>query len=91
MAREIGGEGHVIVSGLARGIDTAAHEAALETGTIAVVAGGIDVIYPPENAALHAAIGERGRDRVRAGAGDGAEGRFLPAPQPHHLRHCRAR
>ena len=60
LAREIGGEGHVIVSGLARGIDTAAHEAALETGTIAVIAGGIDVIYPPENAALHAAIGERG-------------------------------
>jgi len=60
LAREIGAEGHVIVSGLARGIDTAAHEAALETGTIAVVAGGIDVIYPPENAALHAAIGERG-------------------------------
>ena len=60
LAREIGAEGHVIVSGLARGIDTAAHEAALETGTIAVVAGGIDVIYPPENAALHAGIGERG-------------------------------
>jgi len=60
MAREIGGEGNVIVSGLARGIDTAAHEAALDTGTIAVVAGGIDVIYPPENAWLHAAIGERG-------------------------------
>ncbi len=60
LAREIGGEGHVIVSGLARGIDTAAHEASLDTGTIAVIAGGIDVIYPPENAALHAAIGERG-------------------------------
>jgi DNA processing protein len=60
LAREIGGEGHVIVSGLARGIDTAAHEAALDTGTIAVVAGGVDVIYPPENEALHAAIAERG-------------------------------
>lgn len=60
LAREIGSEGHVIVSGLARGIDTAAHDAALETGTIAVVAGGLDVIYPPENAALHAAIGARG-------------------------------
>lgn len=60
LAREIGAEGHVIVSGLARGIDTAAHEAALETGTIAVVAGGIDVIYPPENAALHAAICSQG-------------------------------
>ncbi len=60
LAREIGAEGHVIMSGLARGIDTAAHEAALETGTVAVVAGGVDVVYPPENAALHAALGERG-------------------------------
>lgn len=60
LAQEIGQEGHVIVSGLARGIDTAAHDAALDSGTIAVVAGGLDVIYPPENAALHAAIGERG-------------------------------
>lgn len=60
LAREIGAEGHVIVSGLARGIDTAAHDAALDTGTIAVVAGGLDVIYPPENAGLHAAICERG-------------------------------
>jgi DNA processing protein len=39
LAFEIGGEGHAIVSGLARGIDTAAHEASLETGTIAVIAG----------------------------------------------------
>ena len=60
LAFEIGGAGHAIVSGLARGIDTAAHEASLATGTIAVVAGGIDVVYPPENDALHAAIGERG-------------------------------
>lgn len=52
---------HIIVaSGLARGIDTAAHEAALEHGTVAVLAGGIDHIYPPENAKLHAAIAERG-------------------------------
>jgi DNA processing protein len=41
-----------VVSGLARGIDTAAHEAALATGTMAVQAGGVDVIYPEENAAL---------------------------------------
>ena len=56
----IGAEGHAIISGLARGIDTAAHEASLDSGTIAVMAGGIDVIYPPENQALHAAIAERG-------------------------------
>lgn len=50
----------MVVSGIARGIDTAAHNAALELGTIAVVAGGIDIVYPPENAALQNAIGERG-------------------------------
>jgi DNA processing protein len=51
-AAAIGGAGFTIVSGLARGIDAAAHEAALSTGTIAVVAGGVDVLYPPENADL---------------------------------------
>ena len=60
LALDLGAEGFVIASGLARGIDTAAHRAALDTGTIAVLAGGIDNIYPPENADLHAAIGERG-------------------------------
>jgi DNA processing protein len=50
----------LVVSGLARGIDTVAHEASLETGTVAVLAGGIDVIYPPENETLYHAIAERG-------------------------------
>jgi len=60
LATELGLEGFVIASGLARGIDTAAHTAALERGTIAVLAGGIDIIYPPENAELQRAIGEQG-------------------------------
>jgi len=60
IASALGLEGFVIASGLARGIDTAAHTAALEHGTIAVVAGGIDITYPPENEALQKAIGERG-------------------------------
>lgn len=56
----LGSEGLVITSGLARGIDGAAHRAALDTGTIAVLAGGLDQIYPPEHADLHAAIVENG-------------------------------
>ena len=50
----------VIASGLASGIDTAAHTAALNTGTIAVVAGGIDCVYPKENASLQQQISEQG-------------------------------
>jgi DNA processing protein len=60
MASGLGQAGYVVASGLARGIDGAAHLASLERGTIAVLAGGIDHIYPPEHAALHAQISERG-------------------------------
>jgi DNA processing protein len=49
-----------VVSGLARGIDTAAHIGSIGGGTIAVVAGGVDIFYPPENEALQRDIGERG-------------------------------
>ena len=59
-AAELGRAGFVIASGLARGIDGAAHEAALLTGTVAVVAGGIDIIYPPEHAELTQRIAEKG-------------------------------
>ncbi len=52
MSSALGEKGVVVVCGLARGIDAAAHHAALETGTIAVLAGGIDIAYPAENAAL---------------------------------------
>lgn len=60
LASELGREGLVIVSGLARGIDGAAHEGALASGTIAVLAGGIDVVYPPEHQALYEKIAESG-------------------------------
>ncbi|MFZ5619341.1 MAG: DNA-processing protein DprA [Pseudomonadota bacterium] len=60
LAEGLGAADVVIVSGLARGIDGAAHEASLKTGTIAVVAGGVDIVYPPEHAELTAAIAERG-------------------------------
>jgi len=59
-ATELGRAGFTIVSGLARGIDTAAHEAALAQGTVAVLANGIDIVYPPENAPLQKAIGQDG-------------------------------
>ncbi len=59
-AKRLGEAGLVIVSGLARGIDGAAHEAALETGTVAVLAGGLDIIYPPEHEDLHNRIAEAG-------------------------------
>lgn len=52
IARELGESGFAVVSGLARGIDAAAHAASLATGTIAVLAGGQDHVYPPENADL---------------------------------------
>jgi len=60
LAQKLGEAGQAIVSGLARGIDTAAHDGALDTGTIAVVAGGLDIFYPPENEARQRAMAERG-------------------------------
>lgn len=60
MARDLGSQGIKVVSGMARGIDAAAHQGSLESGTIAVMAGGIDHIYPKENAKLHHAIAEQG-------------------------------
>jgi DNA processing protein len=60
LARGLGEAGLVVVSGLARGIDAAAHQGALATGTIGVVAGGIDVVYPEENRRLHEALAEAG-------------------------------
>ena len=60
LAHDLGNEGLVVVSGLARGIDSAAHDGALEHGTIGVIAGGIDVFYPPENQARQEAMFERG-------------------------------
>ncbi|PKQ12962.1 MAG: DNA-protecting protein DprA [Alphaproteobacteria bacterium HGW-Alphaproteobacteria-1] len=60
LAAELSEQGFVVVSGLARGIDTAAHLASLEAGTLAVMAGGVDVIYPAENTQLS-------RDILRSG------------------------
>lgn len=60
LSRQLGEAGYVVVSGLARGIDTRAHRATLDTGTVAVMAGGHDRIYPAENEALLHSILENG-------------------------------
>ncbi len=60
LAKELGSSGLIVASGLARGIDTFVHKGALATGTIAVIAGGIDNIYPPENETLYQQIRNTG-------------------------------
>ncbi len=78
LAADLAEEGQVIVSGLARGVDTAAHKAALETGTIAVMAGGVDVIYPRENTVLGEEIGERGLRLSEQPMGTSPQARHFP-------------
>ena len=60
MAADLGRARIVVVSGLARGIDASAHEGAMSTGTVAVMAGGLDVVYPPEHADLYDTICQTG-------------------------------
>ena len=60
LAQELGQQGAVVVSGLARGIDTAAHQGSVATGTIAVIACGIDIVFPPENGELQEQIATEG-------------------------------
>lgn len=60
MAADLGKAGYAIVSGLARGVDGEAHAAALPTGTIAVLGGGVDHIYPPQHDRLYAAVASDG-------------------------------
>ena len=79
LAEELGDAGFVVVSGLARGIDTAAHQGALAQGTVAVMAGGLDVVYPPENAALTAEIAEKGLCISELAPGTQPQSRHFPA------------
>jgi DNA processing protein len=60
LASDLGQAGHLVVSGMARGIDAAAHEGSLSTGTAAVLAGGVDDVYPSEHRALYDRIVEAG-------------------------------
>ena len=78
LARELGFAGLVVVSGLARGIDASAHEAALAVGTVGVVAGGVDVIYPPENDRLYAAIKNQGVILSEMRLGEAPQARHFP-------------
>lgn len=78
LAREVGAAGYPIVSGLARGVDGAAHQGALETGTVAVLGGGVDDVYPPEHAGLYAQIAERGCIVSESPPGARAQARDFP-------------
>lgn len=78
IARDIGNASIIVASGLARGIDAAAHEGSLATGTVAVVAGGIDVVYPEENRALFDRIVAEGVAIAEQPLGTGPRGRHFP-------------
>ena len=78
LSAALGGAGLLVVSGLARGVDAAAHEGALPTGTAAVLGGGVDDVYPPENAALYARIVERGAVVSESAIGRRAQARDFP-------------
>lgn len=78
LARDLGAKGIVVVSGLARGIDAAAHEGALATWTVAVVAGGVDVVYPRENEALTARIAAEGAIAAEQPLGLQPQARHFP-------------
>jgi len=78
LAQDLGRAGFMVVSGLARGVDGAAHEGSLETGTIAVLGGGPDDIYPPEHAGLHQRIAGRGCIVSESPPGYRAQARDFP-------------
>src|SRR4051794_17180382 len=84
IAADLARAGIVVVSGLARGIDTAAHEGALQAGgtTVAAVAGGVDTVYPPENEDLMARIVQAGAVVSERPPRAGGRGQDLPRPHP---------
>jgi len=77
-AMELAADGFVIVSGMARGIDAAAHTGALEHGTVAVLAGGIDNVYPRENGPLYQEIADKGAILSEMPTGTKPQGRHFP-------------
>ncbi len=79
LASGLADAGYIVVSGLARGVDTAAHIASLEHGTIAVQAGGVDVVYPAENTKLTHDIGRKGLRLSEMPMGMSPQARHFPA------------
>lgn len=78
LAQQLGQAGHVVVSGMARGIDAAAHEGALATGTVAVLGGGVNDIYPSEHVDLYARLTEQGCVVSESPVGARAQARDFP-------------
>jgi DNA processing protein len=78
LATGLGEQGIVVASGMARGIDAAAHAGALATGSIAVVAGGIDVVYPEENRGLYQALAQHGAVVAELPFGTAPQARHFP-------------
>ena len=78
LAQGLGEAGFLIVSGLARGIDARAHDASLTTGTVAVLGGGVDDVYPPDNAALYDRLRNHGLLLSESPMGYTAQARDFP-------------
>ncbi|WP_404414835.1 DNA-processing protein DprA [Brevundimonas vesicularis] len=78
LAQQLGQAGHAVVSGMARGIDAAAHDGALATGTVAVLGGGVNDIYPSEHADLYARLTEQGCVVSESPVGARAQARDFP-------------
>lgn len=78
IARDLGQGGLLVVSGIARGIDAAAHTGSLPTGTLAVQGGGIDVVYPKENSGLYDMIKDQGVIISEIAAGTQPRARHFP-------------
>ena len=78
LARDLGQGGLLVVSGMARGIDAAAHKGALQTGTLAILGGGIDVVYPKENADLYKRIAQEGVLMSEVAPGTEPQARHFP-------------
>ena len=78
IAHALGEAGYVVVSGMARGIDAAAHEGALAQGTVAVLGGGVDDIYPPDNRSLYQSLVTKGCVVSERSLGHGARAADFP-------------